>query len=474
MQGDAQGAMRSAEEGLRSRRHDPDLTYLLGASQLYAGRVVQAIATLERAATMRAVEHVARVHLASAYRIEDRLPEAYEQLDKVLAAEPGHEMAASAKAEMLILEGDFDASESLLEPFVERDDVHPTIGAAWGQLMLSRREPDRAIEIVRTASLDPREGPAGRVRPTFLLADLLDRAGRYDDAFEAYALANSLKGLPHSAAEQTRAFDTMINAWTPGIVERLPRTTGEAGETQQPVFVVGMPRSGTSLIEQILSCLDGVHASGELEYVNRAVYNMMSPLGLGTVHIITQPQLMMPGSVQELADTVLGQMREHGGDALRIIDKAPMNFRNLGLISALFPRARVIHCVRDPRDTCLSCYFQNFGSSISFAYDLEDLGRYYRDYQRVMEHWKSVLDLQIHDVVYEELVAEPEQVMRGMVEFMGLAWDERCLEFHNADRVTLTASNDQVRRPLYKSSIARWERYKDHLGQLERALSGEV
>ena len=262
MQGDVSGAMRLAEEGLRSRKHDPDLTYLLGASQLYAGRIVQAIATLEQAATMRGVDQIARVHLASAYRIENRLADAHAQLDAVLAADPGYEMAASAKAEMLILENHLGDAETVLNPFVEREAVHPAAAVAWGQLMLSRREPDRAIEIVRTASLDPREGPAGRVRPTFLLADLLDKAGRYDEAFKAYALANSLKGLKHSAAEHTRSFTTMLNEWTPEVAGRVPRAGGEAGESEQPVFIVGMPRSGTSLVEQILSCVDGVYAGG--------------------------------------------------------------------------------------------------------------------------------------------------------------------------------------------------------------------
>ncbi len=151
----------------------------------------------------------------------------------------------------------------------------------------------------------------------------------------------------------------------------------------------------------------------------------------------------------------------------------PYNFLHLGLIALMFPRARIIHCVRDPIDTCLSCYFQNFVRGNFFAFDLGHAGLYYRQYERLMAHWGEVLDLPILQVRYEEHVAEPEKVCRDMLEFLELDWDPACLQFHESRRFTKTASRDQVREPIYTSSAGRWRNYERHIGPLIEALGLE-
>jgi hypothetical protein len=150
------------------------------------------------------------------------------------------------------------------------------------------------------------------------------------------------------------------------------------------------------------------------------------------------------------------------------------NFLNLGLISHLFPRARIIHCVRDPIDTCLSCYFQNFARGSFFAFDLRHAGLYYRQYERLMAHWGELLDLPIMEVRYEEHVGEPEKVCRNMLDFLRLDWDPACLRFHESSRFTKTASRDQVREPIYTSSAGRWRNYERHIGPLIEALGLET
>jgi len=176
---------------------------------------------------------------------------------------------------------------------------------------------------------------------------------------------------------------------------------------------------------------------------------------------------------ERIAEEHLQHLREHSAAALRITDKTPSNFLRLGLIALLFPKARAIHCQRDPLDTCLSCYFLRFGQGQAFAYDLADLGRYYRDYARLMEHWRRVLPSPLLEVPYEALVADQEGWSRRLIAFLGLDWDDRCLAFYRSERQVKTASVWQVRQPVYASSIGRWRRYSKHLGPLFAALGIE-
>jgi hypothetical protein len=165
----------------------------------------------------------------------------------------------------------------------------------------------------------------------------------------------------------------------------------------------------------------------------------------------------------------LARLSRRGGRAVRVIDKQGLNYFHLGLLAAMFPRARVIHCRRDPRDVCLSCYFQQF-REVNFAWDLGDLGRYYRQYERLMDHWRAVLPVRPLEIVYEELVANPEAVSRQLVAYCGLDWDDRCLAFHESPRAVQTMSKLQVRQPIFTTSVGRWRRYEAHLGPLLEAL----
>jgi hypothetical protein len=172
-----------------------------------------------------------------------------------------------------------------------------------------------------------------------------------------------------------------------------------------------------------------------------------------------------------LSEDYLGKLRQLGGQALRVVDKMPFNYLRLGLLAALFPRARFVHCRRNPLDTCLSCYFQDFSGAHSFTLDLADLGRFYREYQRLMTHWRAVLPVPVFDLRYEELTADLEGVSRRLLDFCGLPWDERCLRFNETRRIVRTSSALQVRQPVYRSSVGRWKRYEAYIQPLIEALS---
>ncbi|MCA9310701.1 MAG: sulfotransferase, partial [Phycisphaerales bacterium] len=231
------------------------------------------------------------------------------------------------------------------------------------------------------------------------------------------------------------------------------------------VFIVGMPRSGTSLVEQIIDCHPRAHGAGELSAIRQMVVNMYHRLK--TDRFFPDYLDMVDADLlTEFGGAHLRELLSLAPGAARIVDKAPGNFVNLGLIAQLYPRARVINCQRDPRDSCLSCYFKSFTFGLQFSNSLESLGRYYNDYERLMAHWHTALDLPILDVQYEDTVKDVETAARRIIDFLGLPWDDACLRFHESDRQVNTASYEQVRQPIYDSSVGRYRPYEAHLKPL--------
>ena len=250
----------------------------------------------------------------------------------------------------------------------------------------------------------------------------------------------------------------------------LKRARRADNASELPVFIIGMPRSGTSLVEQILSSHPRIFGGGELKWVVDVVKETQDVIGSA---------LPFPDCLNEASQKHCNTLAEHylmkiaalsDGQSARVTDKMPANFWNLGLISLLFPKGRVIHCQRDPVDTCLSIYFQNFSEGHGFAYDLREIGKAYNLYLQMMEHWGKVLDYPILNINYEELVNNQESVTRRLLDFCDIAWDDKCLQFQDSERMVYTASSDQVRRPIYKSSLSRWKNYQAFLGPLIEEL----
>tara|TARA_B110000037_G_C17001810_1_gene457546 strand:+ start:257 stop:1024 length:768 start_codon:yes stop_codon:yes gene_type:complete len=236
---------------------------------------------------------------------------------------------------------------------------------------------------------------------------------------------------------------------------------------ERPVFIVGMPRSGTSLVEQILSAHSQVHGAGEREHV-REIAGQIARTSGGSLK-----KGLMNGDSASFDVGVKGfldRLETLGGGVRFVTDKMPQNFLYLGLISRLFPKARIIHCRRNREDTALSVFFQNFNATYGYSTDLSWIGAYYREYQRIMSHWKESIDLPIFEVNYEDLVADPEPHIARMLEFMDLPFEEACLAPQDNKRVVHTASCHQVRKPIYGSSVGRSERYSQWLGPLRDEL----
>jgi tetratricopeptide (TPR) repeat protein len=349
---------------------------------------------------------------------------------------------------------------------LDRYQDYPEVALVYASLTHFTKDYDGAI--ARLESLLVKDGlpEKHRTQIHFNLGRLYDKHGKYAQAFAHYRAGNQLMPATFDARAWQERITNLIDIFSHDALVRAPRADNRS---ERPIFIVGMPRSGTTLVEQILSMYPEVAAAGELADISLLADQLQELLEhTSSANDLTR---LSRGQYDSLAQRYLDLLGGRFPNALRVTDKMPQNFLHLGWIALLFPGARVIHCVRDPLDACLSCYFQMFTGDHPYAYDLANLGAYYRQYQRLMDHWRAILDIPIFELRYEDLVREPEKLGRAMVEFCGFKWDPRCLEFYKSERSVATASFQQVRQPIYSSSLGRWQHYADHLEPLKKALA---
>ncbi len=462
----AEAAFRDA---VAAAPDDPAIRLGLGNVLKRQGKLDEAIACYQHAATLDPAFMVAPLNLGNTLMEQGRLDEALESYRRALAIDPENAQTHFNIGVALQSQGRFEAATQALERALE---LRPDFAEAVAGIAVSKayREGDPEISRIEGLLADRDLAEAPRINLEFTLGKIYDDLGRYDEAFAHFRAANRLK-------DAEMGFDAAANA---ALVRRLRDTfdadflaprRGWGVSSGLPVFVLGMPRSGTTLVEQILASHPEVFGAGELRTMRDIVEGLPSRLGTETPFPECAALIDEAGAAA-LGGAYLSALREHSAEAARITDKMPHNFLRLGLIALLLPDARIVHCRRDPLDTCLSCYFQHFGSPYEFAYDLENLGAYYRDYEALMAHWGEVLPGAMLELQYEDLVADQEGVSREIVAFCGLEWDDRCLAFHDTLRPVRTASQWQVRQPLFASSLGRWRHYEKHLGPLRAALEG--
>jgi tetratricopeptide (TPR) repeat protein len=340
--------------------------------------------------------------------------------------------------------------------------------------MLRKAARDEDIEAARAILADPLRPPQDHANAGFGLGKALDARGDYDGAFAAWTAANAARRRqigPFDRARWVRRVDRSIAQFTRSFLEAR-RDWGS--DSERPVFVLGMPRSGTTLVEQILAVHPDAQGCGELSDLARVAKVM--PEKIGTMQKWPEAvAALTPALTRAAADDYLSSvLKRFPTQAARLVDKAPVNFSYIGLIVLLFPNARIIWCRRDPRDICTSVFSENFGLTQTQATDLADIGFFYKQHIRLMRHWAEIAGERIYECRYEDLIADFGPSCRRLVEAAGLPWDERCLRFHESDRPVLTPSRWQVRSPIYSGAVARWKRYEKHLGPLLEELRGEI
>lgn len=334
---------------------------------------------------------------------------------------------------------------------------------------------DKNLQALLGAVERPSLSDEDRMAILFAIGKSLDDLGEYQRSFTYYQRANALKKAlnRHYQGDTEHIFELECRkTFTPDNVARMSK---HGSSSEVPVFVVGLPRSGTSLAEQIIASHPDIYGAGELIKM-REISSRVGAMSATRGGPEYPPGLLtlQPEEILRLARMYLDHVYARAGEPkLRIVDKMPLNLRHLGLIAVLFPRAKVVHCVRNPVDNCLSMYFQNFGRGNLFANDLDDVGLFYSKCRDMMAMWRETLPIEILDLPYEGVVADQEGWARKLIAHIGLPWNDACLSFHKTDRAVRTASAWQVKQPIYKRSVARWKRYGDAIEPLLSRLRQE-
>jgi tetratricopeptide (TPR) repeat protein len=480
-----------------------DALHLMGTVAMAGGQVDAALDFFKRAVVGKPDDPALRCNLANALMEKDDSSTAEFHLRKALKLSPGFAAALCFLADCRAAAGDRQEARRIYEDVLSRlpDDPQALIGYAELCVTLGEMEKARAIyrkaialnvasatalaglataeklakdsheavEIKRYLRADGLR-PIDYVNLNYAAGAIADAAGDYGEAFAHFSDAKKLGAGTFDIDTHRQMHATVKRVFTEAFFQARAKH-GHA--SARPIFVVGMPRSGTTLTEQIISRHPDAAAAGELGDVPR----IAASLGLrsdSAKDYAKRLARLTPPEARELARRYLAVLDRVSADASHVTDKMPQNFEHLGLIALLFPKARIIHCRRDPLDTCVSCFTMHLKDhNHGYAGDLRTLGLYYREYIALMDHWRDVLPVPVYDLDYERLIDAPEEQSRKLIEFVGLPWDPACLTPQDSARAVTTLSRMQVRQPIYRTSIGRWRRYDKHLGPLKAAL-GEL
>ena len=440
----------------------------LANSLIFDNQIGASIVHLRKALKINPRLIEAHLNMGRAYRALGDAAASLRSYNSALDVDPACTPALIAIAEIMASFGELDEASNAFRKILEID---PQNCAAIAGLAASQQFKSGNIDIQKIENLiesKPKLNGEDMARLYHAASKIRDDMEDFDKAFEHLLNAKKCLGKPFNIFEYRKFVSNICNNINQfDFVGKIGSSSG------QPVFIVGMPRSGTTLIEQILASHPDAVGAGELNIIDQLAKEVLqiksgSPNSIDVIRNITSKQ------ANELAKQYLNEIRKHSNSAKVIIDKTPHNYEYLGLISKMFPNSRVIHAVRNPIDTCLSCFSHFFSDFHAYNNDLEALGLYYREYTRLINHWKKILPIKIMDVRYEHLIYSQEKTSISLMKFIDLDWDEGCLEFYKTYRKVDTPSKWQVRQPIYSSSVGRWKRYENQLEPLILALGDLV
>ena len=392
-------------------------------------------------------------------------------LERIRAALHSDPLSAQLHYSMGLVLAELGKFDEAKEHFAKALAIDPQYYQVYYSLAAIQNTPTESGDVAaleQRLKQSPPKTPEAAVSAEFSLGKMLDDMGEYDRAFSHFDLGSKImhRLVTYSTADQTAYVESLMNRLDERFIARGEKI---GSESEVPVFIVGMVRSGTSLVEQILTGHPALAGGGELPFLPQS----MAKYTEGANTAIGDAIAALPDeALQAMAGRYLEKVTTLYPNAQRVTDKLPGNFMLLGLIRTLFPKARIIHCLRDPLDTCLSCYLTHFDSGHQYSYDMTEIGEYYRLYARMLDFYQGMTPSQtLLTVKYEDLVGDIAGWSRRMVEFCGLDWDPSCIEFNKKQRPVKTASLYQVRQPVYTRSVGRWRHYAAHIRPLQDALA---
>jgi len=428
---DLQTAKKLYAEILQLEPDNPDALHYYGVIESESNQVERGISYMEKSLSIKPNDPTYNNNLAIAYSRIGLIEKSIKHYNRVIELKP--EFAEAYQG--LTYSKSFSDDPSLLEKINKQLNLNTTSDIQKNYLHFAAAK---------------------------IYADLK----QYESAFSHYQNANQFKNVN---------FD--VKRLHQETLEKIKFFNNEWGESKKefglyshtPIFIVGMPRSGSTLVEQILSSHSDVYGAGELS----DIASIIDTLKARTKNKRPDPFFLLETPETDLLGfgaSYLQRLNQLSNNAARVVDKAPLNFKYIGLILLIFPNAKIIHTLRDPIDTCLSCYFQNFAKGQHYSFNLEHLAAFYNDYRKLMDHWHTLYPGKIYSLSYESLVAKQESETRKLLDFCELEWDNNCLSFHENKRYVATASKCQVRKPIYTDSLKRWQHYEPYLESLIKNL----
>lgn len=414
----------------------------------------------------------AKCNLALAYRQQQKFTQSEQLFKEVLAQNASDPVALQNLALLYWEHGEKAKAHDQIAKAIEI--LGPQADLVSYQISFGNYAPADSVIKETQKLIEEQIAPAHESLLSYSLGKVFEKAAAkekkaayYETAFTYFERANHLNLLPfnYSVDKEIKTINNLMRIYTSDYFTN----SQPLNNLYKPIFVLGMPRSGTSLVEQILASHTEVFGAGELLTLSHLV-NQAGRIG-EYQSVEENCSILDQAALTNLAHEYMLETSKLASQDVRIIDKMPQNFLLIGVIYKLFPKATIIHCKRDPVDTCFSCFKQSFGDSLLFTCSLSDLGIYYQKYQELMQHWVQVLPGFIHEVEYEALIESPETESKKLIEACDLEWQLECLNFHQTKRAVGTASADQVRQPIYKTSVKAWHHYKEQLSPLLKSLS---
>lgn len=443
----------------------------LGHALHAVGEYAEAISHYRKAIQINPNFELVHINLAFSLQALGSFVEALASYQAAHNINPQSISAITGEADILYMTGQEKEAQALIAPLLNLHSNHIPLISLYAHMVRKHGQHETALQYIQRALRNPATNRQDRIQLQFSAGSLCDALHEYDNAFAHYKEANQLVITNYNADHHRHCVDETIRYFSPETLRRLP-SSGDS--TLKPIFIIGMPRSGTSLVEQILASHPRVFAAGELQTIHHLSHSLTERLGTGNDGYPACCDALTRKQIKEEARAYIKNIESLSPDACRITDKAPHNFLHIPLIRLMFPEARIIHCTRHPLDTCLSCYFRLFSGGNEYAYDLINLARHYKDYMRLMQHWQQSLGIPMLEIRYEDIVTDQETYSRAIMEYCGLEWSEQCMTFYKTRREVPSASFDQVNKPMYKDSIHRWRHYEENLAELLRYIGDIV